>query len=322
MSDTRLETALDGVLTLPDGDVEVYRPPADYELPLPPERARIVHGFKPDVDAWRARGYEVVQRPRGAAAALVVVPRAKALARDLVARAAAHAALVLVDGQRHDGIDSLYKACRKALGDLPVVTRAHGRLFWFDADAGDLTGWAAPGPVRSEAGYWTAAGVFSDGAVDRGSRLLAEALPPKLGARVCDLGAGWGYLSAQALTRDGVTAIDLVEAEALSLECARRNVDDERASFLWEDATRWSPSESYDTVLCNPPFHTSRAADPGIGRAFIAAAARILRPRGALWMVANRHLPYEATLREHFGDVAEIGGDGGFKLFHATRPVR
>lgn len=35
-------------------------------------------------------------------------------------------------------------------------------------------------------------------------------------------------------------------------------------------------------------------------------------------MVANRHLPYEQALREHFGDVAEIGGDTRFKILTAT----
>jgi len=72
----------------------------------------------------------------------------------------------------------------------------------------------------------------------------------------------------------------------------------------------------------NPPFHAGRAADPALGRAFIAAAARMLAPSGQLWMVANRHLPYEATLRETFRNVADAGGDGAFKVFHATRPLR
>ena len=72
----------------------------------------------------------------------------------------------------------------------------------------------------------------------------------------------------------------------------------------------------------NPPFHTGRAADPALGIAFIAAAARALTGSGQLWMVANRHLPYEAALRDRFKTVEELGGDAAFKLFHATRPKR
>jgi len=75
-------------------------------------------------------------------------------------------------------------------------------------------------------------------------------------------------------------------------------------------------------VIMNPPFHTTRAADPALGQAFVAAAAGMLGPQGQLWMVANRHLPYEATLGSFFSRVSETGGDHRFKLFHAARPLR
>ena len=80
----------------------------------------------------------------------------------------------------------------------------------------------------------------------------------------------------------------------------------------------FKPETVVDAVVCNPPFHTARAADPGLGAGFIRAAAKMLHPGGTLWLVANRHLPYEQALREHFGDVAEIGGDTRFKILTAT----
>ena len=72
----------------------------------------------------------------------------------------------------------------------------------------------------------------------------------------------------------------------------------------------------------NPPFHQGRAADPSLGRKFIQAASRLLTPQGKLWMVANRHLPYENTMTECFRNVDTIAMDAGFKVFHATRPHR
>jgi 16S rRNA (guanine1207-N2)-methyltransferase len=138
---------------------------------------------------------------------------------------------------------------------------------------------------------------------------------------VVDLGAGWGYLSAHMLTRD-VKAVHLVEAHDVALQCARHNVTDQRAEFHWADATRWAPPHKVDAVVTNPPFHTGRAADPSLGRAFIVAAARMLAPHGALWMVANRHLPYEDTLTTHFAKVVDLGGDARFKLVRAERPKR
>lgn len=112
-----------------------------------------------------------------------------------------------------------------------------------------------------------------------------------------------------------------MEAEHAALEAARRNVTDPRARFTWGDATVARP-EPVNHVVMNPPFHPARAADPALGAAFIAAAAASLTPSGSLWMVANRHLPYEAALAAEFGRVEELpGGDTRFKLIHASKPL-
>ncbi|EYD72604.1 class I SAM-dependent methyltransferase [Limimaricola hongkongensis] len=324
MADARLTTAIEsGAFSLPDGAVAVLRPAAGTDLSaLPRERSVILHGFRPDIDWWEAQGWRVAEATDTAEMAVVCVPRSKRLARALVARAARIAPVVVVDGQKTDGVDSLWREMRARIGDLPCVTRAHGRLFWFASADVELSDWDAPEPAPVDGGFVTQWGAFSADGPDRGSQLLARALPKKLPARMADLGAGWGYLARAALERDGVTSIDLVEAEKLALDCARANVTDPRAGFHWADATRFKPDHLYDGIVSNPPFHTGRAADPGLGRAFITAAARMLAPSGQLWMVANRHLPYEAALRDSFRTVEEIGGDNAFKLFHAIRPLK
>ncbi|WP_019956045.1 class I SAM-dependent methyltransferase [Yoonia vestfoldensis] len=323
MPQSRLSTAIqDGLLVLRAGDIGLMRPSATYDLSdLPRDALRITHGYFPDVADWQIAGHTVTQDLPPCGTAIVVVPRAKALAQAMIAEACAKADLVVVDGQRTDGVDSLFKACRARLGDLPSITKGHGRLFWFPATTA-LADWATTGPVQGPHGFFTTAGVFSDGAVDAGSALLADALPPKLPARMADLGAGWGYLAQAVLARDTVASLDLIEAEALSLDCARLNVTDPRARFHWADALRFNPEKAYDGIVMNPPFHTGRAADAGLGRAFIQAASRLLAPHGKLWMVANRHLPYEQAMSESFRNVDIIGGNNAFKLFHATKPIR
>ena len=321
MATSRLSTAIDdGLLRLPDGPVTLIRPDPDFDIaPLPRDAIRIVHGFQPICAAWEGAGFPVARKAAQCAVAIVSVPRSKGLAKALVAEACAVADLVIVDGQRTDGVDSLFKSCRKVLGDLPSVTKAHGRIFWFPAtDA--FADWAAGPPQKGAHGYFTAAGVFSDGEIDPGSAMLAEALPAKLPARMADLGAGWGYLAAPVLSREGVSSLDLVEAEALALDCAQLNVTDPRVRFHWADATAFAPQAPFDGIVMNPPFHTGRDATPELGRAFIRSAARMLTPQGKLWMVANRHLPYEATLTESFRNLDIIAQNGAFKVFHATKP--
>ena len=274
----------------------------------------------PDAGAWDARGVTTSPDfPDGQFdIAIVHLPRAKAAALDMIARACRVAGRVVVDGAKTDGIEALQKdvKTRAALGG--TISKAHGKLFWFEAI--DLSDWqAAPGVIE---GHWhVQPGVFSADGIDPGSALLAAALPQTLAGTVADLGAGWGYLGAVALERaQKIDTLHLVEAQASALDCARRNVSDDRAEFHWADATTWGKAGSCNVVLMNPPFHAGRAADTALGQRFIANAARLLRKGGTLWMVANRHLPYETTLRDHFGDVTEgAGGDTRYKLFTARK---
>lgn len=326
MRSTRLTLALEtGAVTLPaDGRIVVYRPQTGDDLSdFPQDRVLIVQGFRPDHDYFAARGYRVAMTGEAASAALVCLPRAKAEARALIADAAAAVGLgglIIIDGQKTDGIDAVYKELRARQPVSEALSKAHGKIFTTQATA-ELAEWTAK-PQQIADGFVTLPGVFSADAPDRGSVLLAQALPPTLPGRVVDLGAGWGYLARAILAREGVKELHLVEAEAAALDCARRNISDPRAVFHWADATTWAVPHLAGAVVCNPPFHTSRDADPQIGAAFLRAAAKMLAPNGSLWLVANRHLPYDPILKTLFREVAEIGGDGVFKLTRASYPAR
>ena len=312
MKHSRLHTALDEGLVL-DGTLHVIRPPAGYDL-AGLTNVTVMATFLPDHAYWTARG--LIGDGAGRAGTLVVLPRSKTLARQMILDAIDAGGIVVVDGQKTDGVESLYKDLRKYNAVNGVVTKGHGRLFWFTAGP---TPAAWDKPLKSPEGFKTVPGVFSEGKVDAGSALLASHIDALKG-EVADLGAGWGYLSRHILSFETVTHLDMIEAEKTALDCADINVNDARATAIWGDAL--THSGSYDAVVSNPPFHTRRAGDPDLGRGFIATAARILRPRGVFYMVANRHLPYEADLTAKFGHVEELDGSGAFKVFRTTRPKR
>lgn len=332
MSHPRLSLALDGGgIEFGAGRIAVFGARSDVDLrDLPKAQVQLITGFKPDVDLFTGQGWDVVTAATGRfETAIVFLPRAKKLAKALIATAAQLCdGAVLVDGVKTEGIDSLLKEIRK-IGEVEgVVSKAHGKLFWF-RDL-DLTAWHQPARLTvagsgsgSDTGdFVTAPGVFSADGIDPASQLLVDALPEKLGKHLADLGAGWGYLSRHLLARDGVKSLALVESDHRALACAQDNITDARASFYWADATKWRSDRLLDGVIMNPPFHTGRAAEPQLGQAFIATAARNLAPSGQLWLVANRQLPYEQTLAQLFLDVKEFGGDNRFKLLHAMRPRR
>lgn len=143
--------------------------------------------------------------------------------------------------------------------------------------------------------FITVPGVFSAHKVDAGSAFLAAHLPASLRGHVADLGAGWGFLSKVALDKSpNITQIDLFEADARALECARHNVSG-NVHFHWHDVTLGLP-EKYDHIIMNPPFHSGQTKDVDLGKAFISVAAASLKRGGSLLLVANRQLPYEAHL--------------------------
>jgi len=324
MGKSRLSLALAGV---PDGSVAVFCAVADTDLSaLPQQNVAIITGFKPDHAVWTSRGYACDVQPHGEyASAVVIIPRAKAQARALIAQALSltNGGPVWVDGQKTDGIDSLWKDCRARAEITDMVTKEHGRAFCIVGDAADFSDWAALTPAPLPEGFVTAPGVFSSDGIDPGSAMLAEALPQDLKGQVADLGAGWGYLSARLLANcPKVAAVHLIEADHAALECARKNVTDPRATFHWQDATRFRLPDAMDHVICNPPFHTGRKAEPALGVSFLKAAAAQLKASGSLWVVANRHLPYERDLATLFRSVTEVAGNNSYKILRAIGPAR
>lgn len=166
-------------------------------------------------------------------------------------------------------------------------------------------------------GLWSQPGVFSWDRLDPGSALLLEALPA-LAGRGADLGCGLGMLSQRVLSSPAVTALAAVETDRRAVDCARHNLDDPRVEVLWADVRRCGLAD-LDFVVTNPPFHDAGAEDRDLGAAFIQAAAGMLRKGGTCWLVANRHLPYEAPLRAAFAHVDVRAEAGGYKVFEARR---
>jgi 16S rRNA (guanine1207-N2)-methyltransferase len=301
-------------LALPDG--------FDGELTL-------VQGFRPDFLALAKQGFSVVPEIEGDGLdfALVLGGRHRGLTdmqvQDALARLKPGGTLV-VAAAKEDGGDSARKRWAALIDIDGHLSKHHGVAFWARRPA-VLPDLATANEIMVEGRYATAPGMFSHGEVDPASRLLADSLPKDLKGAVADFGAGWGYLAARLAERfERVTKLHLYEADFAACAAARRNLDavrGERATeVVWADVTAEQPLARYDTIVMNPPFHAqARTADPKLGTAMIAAAARALKPGGRLFVVANRQLPYEAMLRASFGQVSEMPGDGRFKLFVAKR---
>ena len=179
---------------------------------------------------------------------------------------------------------------------------------------------AAGSPQRlPHLGLWSQPGVFSWDRIDPGSaRLLA--LFPRLAGKGADLGCGIGVLAATVLASPAVTDLLCVDIDRRAVACAQHNLDDPRARVVWADVRlRDEDHSSLDFVVMNPPFHDGGFEDRALGVAFIQAAAALLHRGGVCWIVANRHLPYEAALAAAFAEVSVRADAGGYKIFEARK---
>lgn len=165
---------------------------------------------------------------------------------------------------------------------------------------------------------WSQPGVFAWDRLDAGTMALAQKLPPMKGAGI-DLGCGYGALATVVLRSPEVTSLRLVDLDRRAVEAARKNVTDPRASFEWADVRTLEDGGELNFVVSNPPFHDGGAEDKRLGQAFIRKAAGLLKKGGGLWLVANRHLPYEAELKDAFNRVEMIADAGGYKVFEAVK---
>lgn len=268
---------------------------------------------------------------------LVLPPRQREEARALLAKACAAVApggRVVASVANDEGAKSREADLTLlARGSVSSLSKHHCRTFWTQpdatCDAALLAQWRQLDAVRRIAsndvpggGFLSRPGVFAWDRVDAASAMLAAALPEDLRGRVADFGAGWGYLSMQLLARcPRIASLDLFEADARALALARRNLADARVpvDLHWHDVEAGVPGR-FDAIVCNPPFHALGRGDrPDIGRAFIAAAAAALAPGGSLWLVANRHLPYEDALGAGFAQLRSVAQNGGFKIVHAVK---
>ncbi|MDB5431774.1 MAG: rsmC [Caulobacter sp.] len=218
----------------------------------------------------------------------------------------------------------------EALGcEVNETSKAHHRICTVirGKAVGDLEAAIAEGALQfvEPIGLWSQPGVFSWNRIDPGSAFLVQHLPV-LAGKGADLGSGTGYLAKAVLAaspvgKEGdkrITRLILVDMDRRAIEASKRNVDDPRAEIVWADV-RGHEMEDLDFVVMNPPFHDGGAEDKALGQQFIVQAHRALHNGGTLWLVANRHLPYEGVLGQQFKHVSLKAETGGFKVYEARK---
>ncbi len=158
-------------------------------------------------------------------------------------------------------------------------------------------------------------GVFSYEHLDAGTSLLLQSLPFPVGARVLDVGCGYGPLGVAAAAA-GAAVVDMVDVNLLAVESARANAEryGVPGEVFFGDGLTAVAGRQYDLIVSNPPFHAGGKVHTAAAQTFIAGSRALLAPGGRLALVANRFLPYDRTITAHFSRFVRLAENTAYHV--------
>jgi 16S rRNA (guanine1207-N2)-methyltransferase len=166
-------------------------------------------------------------------------------------------------------------------------------------------------------------GVFSAERLDRGTRLLLESMELAEGARVLDLGCGYGALGVFA-GLDGAGQVIMVDVNPRAvglawLNAQRHGLADSTLAVV-ADGTGALARQWADLCLLNPPIRAGRE----VVASLIHGAAQCLRPEGRLALVARTSQGVKSLARvmaDVLDEVGTVAKGGGFRVVEGTARV-
>jgi 16S rRNA (guanine1207-N2)-methyltransferase len=169
--------------------------------------------------------------------------------------------------------------------------------------------------------FRTAAGVFSRTAVDRGTRLLLEAVDPAGADRILDLGCGYGAIGIVMAARSPRARVMLVDVNPRAVALAVENIALNavvNAEARCGDGLAPVAGVDFDLILTNPPIRAGRA----VVMRLLREARDCLRPQGRLYLVARTGQGARTLGRltaDLYGRITEVARGGGFRVYEASR---
>lgn len=164
--------------------------------------------------------------------------------------------------------------------------------------------------------------LFSREKLDVGTRFFLQHLPKGDFQNVLDLGCANGVVGIKFKDLNPESKIIFSDDSYMAILSARENYKkyfDDDASFDWTNCYEDGESNSFDLVLCNPPFHQSNTIGDFIAWQMFVDAKRILKNGGLIRIVGNSHLRYQQKLKKIFGNSEIIATNKKFMIVDAYK---
>ena len=165
--------------------------------------------------------------------------------------------------------------------------------------------------------FETAANSFSPRFIDKGTLAMLSATDLTDGARLLDLGCGYGVVGIYAAKLIGAQNVIMSDVDGANVELSKRNaalngVGD--IKVVLSDGFAGITESGFTHILSNPPYQ----ADFAVPKHFIEKGFNRLLIGGKMIMVTKRKLWYKNKLISIFGGV-KITETGGYNVFIAEK---
>jgi 16S rRNA (guanine1207-N2)-methyltransferase len=236
---------------------------------------------------------------------------------------------LLLAGEKNDGLKSYVRQAGKLFAD-PVNAEKNGKAYI----ASIVLNIAENQPLNDknyqqlrsiqfsdDLCLQSKPGIFGWDKIDRGSAFLIDHIPQFLGQyknvpqSLLDLGCGYGYIAYSA-SPFGFNRILVTDNNAAALSAVQENLKslkDIEWGVLATDAGD-KIDEQFDTILCNPPFHSGFSVDDQLANKFLSQTKRLLNRSGQALFVVNTFIPLEHKAKAYFEKVDVMANNGSFKL--------
>lgn len=174
-------------------------------------------------------------------------------------------------------------------------------------------------------------GVFGFEKIDEGSAFFIDTLEALnihqtlAEQALLDLGCGYGLLSIAAshwataslsATDNNAAAIRAITANAQALQQSWEIIEGDAGDSLIQQG------KTFDTILCNPPFHQGFSTSGELTQKFVRNTAQLLKRQGQAYFVTNSFIPVEKAASAHFARIEQLANNQRFKVTRLAQPKR
>ncbi|MCK5665173.1 MAG: class I SAM-dependent methyltransferase, partial [Thiotrichaceae bacterium] len=235
---------------------------------------------------------------------------------------------VIVAGMVKNLPPSVWQTLERLVGaTVPSRAVKKARLIYATPDAGRVIP-ANPYPIcykleNTDYQICNHANVFSHQRLDIGTRFFLENLPQnEKYQQVVDLGCGNGIVGLIFAAKNPGAELHFVDESFMAVASAQQNFShafkSRSAMFQAGDALTDFSANTLDLVLCNPPFHQQNTIASHIAKRMFKQAKNKLRSGGELWVIGNRHLGYQVSLKKYFAKVELLASNAKFIIIKAS----